>query len=150
MADIPQWDFDPSKLLLKVDVKLSADLKNIDDVVDEVRKVMTKMECSNERRGEVELALREALANAIIHGAKKDASKEVCCTIICEEERGMLLVVRDPGDGFDPATLANPTRGENLGFDHGRGIFMINQLVDDVSYHAGGTEIRMRVRGAGR
>jgi serine/threonine-protein kinase RsbW len=147
MTQFPEWEFDPSKLLVKVDVNVNADLENIDDVVGEVKAIMSKMECGCGREGEIELALREALANAIIHGAKRDPKKEVACTIICEEERGMLIVVRDPGTGFDPASLANPTRGENVFSDHGRGIFMINQLVDSVTYREGGTEIRMRVRG---
>ncbi len=150
MPDFPEWEFDPSKLLVKVDVDLSADLENIDDVINEVQTIMRNMECGCEREMEIELALREALANAIVHGCKQDPHKQVCCTIICEEERGMLLVVRDPGEGFDPAKLPNPTRGENLYSEHGRGIFMINQLVDSVSYQSGGTEIRMRVRGGRR
>ena len=147
MAPIPEWEFDPSTLLVKVEVTLNADLENINDVVDRVLAMMKAMQCGCGKEFEVETALRESLANAIIHGCKNDPRKEVCCTVACDEERGMLIVVRDPGPGFDPAKLANPTRGESLFSDHGRGIFMINQLVDEVSHGAGGTEIRMRVRG---
>jgi anti-sigma regulatory factor (Ser/Thr protein kinase) len=58
----------------------------------------------------------------------------------------MLIIVRDPGPGFDLATLTNSVEGERLFWDHGRGIYMINQLMDEVSFHKGGTEIRMRKR----
>jgi serine/threonine-protein kinase RsbW len=58
----------------------------------------------------------------------------------------MLIVVRDPGTGFDPADLPSPVTGENLLFNHGRGIFLINELMDDVEYRGGGTEIWMRKR----
>jgi len=56
----------------------------------------------------------------------------------------MLIVVRDPGEGFDPTAVPSPVDGENVFATHGRGIFLINQLMDDVRYEHGGTEIRMR------
>ncbi len=55
----------------------------------------------------------------------------------------MLIVVRDPGDGFDPSNIPNPVVGENLYSNHGRGIYLINQLMDEVKYLKNGTEIRM-------
>ena len=145
-AHFPEWEFDPSHLRVKVDVNIAADLDHINDVVDGVLGMMKLMQCGCGKEFHVETVLREALANAIIHGCENDPGKKVSCTVVCDEERGMLIIVRDPGQGFDPATLPNPTRAENLFADHGRGIFMINQLVDEVSLHQGGTEIRMRVR----
>ena len=55
----------------------------------------------------------------------------------------MLIVVRDPGPGFDPDQVRSPVVGENVLFHHGRGIYLINQLMDHVEYGKGGTEIRM-------
>jgi serine/threonine-protein kinase RsbW len=143
----PEWEFDPHKLLVKVEVKVAANLDHVNDVVESVIGVMRAMQCGCDKEFQVETALREALANAIVHGCKNDPTKQVCCTVACDEEHGMLIVVRDPGKGFDPATLPNPTHAENLYAEHGRGIFMINQLVDEVSHNERGTEIRMRVRG---
>jgi len=142
----PEWEFDPSALRVKVDVTIAADLDHMGDVVDGVLNLMKAMQCGCGKEFEVETVLREALANAIIHGCKNDPGKSVQCTVACDEERGLLIVVRDPGAGFDPAQLPNPTQAENLFADHGRGIFMINRMVDEVSHHAAGTEIRMRVR----
>jgi serine/threonine-protein kinase RsbW len=67
----------------------------------------------------------------------------VQCTVACDDTRGMLLVVRDPGQGFDPASLPSPIQGHNLFSEHGRGLYLINQLMDDVRYERGGTEIHM-------
>jgi serine/threonine-protein kinase RsbW len=145
MAHFPEWEFDPTHLRVKVDVTIEADLKRISEVVDGVLGMMKMMECGCGKEFEVETVLRESLANAIIHGCENDPGKKVSCTVVCDEERGMLIIVRDPGPGFNPATLPNPTRGENLFAEHGRGIFMINQLMDQVELRAGGTEIRMRV-----
>ena len=64
----------------------------------------------------------------------------------CDPESGMLIVVRDPGSGFDPAEVPSPVVGERLFADHGRGIYLINHLMDEVRYERGGTEIWMRKR----
>ena len=143
----PEWEFDPASMRVKVDVTIAADLDHINEVVNGVLALMTAMKCGCGKEFEVETALREALANAIIHGCENDARKSVQCTVACDDERGMLIVVRDPGAGFDLHQLPNPTRAENLFADHGRGIFIINQLMDDVSHDESGTEIRMRIRG---
>jgi serine/threonine-protein kinase RsbW len=63
--------------------------------------------------------------------------------VACDEAHGMLIVVRDPGKGFDPATLPSPVNGERVFSDHGRGIYLINQLMDEVKFLKNGTEIHM-------
>jgi serine/threonine-protein kinase RsbW len=56
----------------------------------------------------------------------------------------MLIIVRDPGEGFDPSSVPSPVIGQNVFSTHGRGIYLINQLMDEVRYERGGTEIHMR------
>ena len=56
----------------------------------------------------------------------------------------MLIVVRDPGEGFDPASVPSPIEGQRIYESHGRGIFLINHLMDSVEFRRGGTEITMR------
>jgi serine/threonine-protein kinase RsbW len=56
----------------------------------------------------------------------------------------MLIVVRDPGAGFDPFAIPDPCNGENVYSNHGRGIYLINQLMDEVKFERNGTEIHMR------
>jgi serine/threonine-protein kinase RsbW len=55
----------------------------------------------------------------------------------------MLIVVRDPGNGFDPRTIPSPIRGENVYSNRGRGIYLINELMDEVKFLNNGTEIHM-------
>ena len=86
------------------------------------------------------------MANAIIHGCKKDPKKMVEFCVTCDESRGMLIIVRDPGPGFDPASLPSPLIGQTLFSSHGRGIYLINRLMDEVRIERGGTEIHMRKR----
>jgi anti-sigma regulatory factor (Ser/Thr protein kinase) len=95
---------------------------------------------------EIELALQEALANAIRHGCQDDPTKFVQCCVAYHDGGDVLIVVRDPGPGFDVTNVANPLEGTNLFKPHGRGIFLINQLMDDVRFNDGGREIQMRKR----
>lgn len=58
----------------------------------------------------------------------------------------VVIVVRDPGSGFDPAKVPNPLAAENLLKPSGRGVFLINGLMDQVDYADGGREVQMRKR----
>jgi len=87
---------------------------------------------------------REALANAILHGCKADPTKKVECSVNGDRKEGIVIVVRDPGTGFDPKSIQSPTENSNLGADHGRGIFLIQALMDEVTHEQNGTVIRMR------
>ena len=143
---LPHIDFDSESLKLRLKMEFPADMARLSEVVDGIMKVVSAMECACGHESEIDLALREALANAVIHGARKDPGKTVECRVACEEQHGMLIVVSDPGDGFDPATVADPLHADNLYSNHGRGIFLINRLMDQVEYKKGGTEIHMRKR----
>jgi serine/threonine-protein kinase RsbW len=136
-------DFDTNKLILKLSVTLSADRSAVEPVVQNVMNMVREMKCAAGQENNIELALGEALTNAVVHGANSDPSKTVECDVACDEEHGMLIVVRDPGSGFDPASIADPCVAENIYSSHGRGIYLINQLMDDVQFHKNGTEIRM-------
>ena len=139
----PEYDFDPDKLNLRVRVTLAADRQSVDPVVDQVMESVRQMKCVDGKEDAIQLSLQEALANAVVHGAKEDPSKVVECLVACDEERGILIIVRDPGEGFDFNAIPSCTVGENLYSNHGRGIFLINQLMDEVQFHKNGTEIRM-------
>jgi serine/threonine-protein kinase RsbW len=141
---IPQCEFDADKLILRLNVTVSADVNSVSPVISGVMGFVREMKCAAGKEFEVETALREALANAVIHGCGKDPKKQVQFCIACDESRGMLIVVRDPGQGFDPDSIPSPILGQNVYSEHGRGIFLINQLMDEVKFEKGGTEIRMR------
>jgi serine/threonine-protein kinase RsbW len=106
--------------------------------------VVQDMHCAKGKENAIELALQEAIANAIVHGCEEDPSRNVQVCVACDEERGMLIIIRDPGPGFDPGVIPSPLQGENLYASGGRGIYLINQLMDEVRFEKGGTEIWMR------
>lgn len=138
--------FDPEKLALKLKVTLAADRDAVDPVVQGIMEVVRDTHCATGKEDAIELALTEALANAVVHGAKADPKKIVECDVVCDEARGMLIIVRDPGSGFDPRSIPSPVVGENIYSNHGRGIFLINELMDEVEFKNNGKEIHMLKR----
>ena len=134
----------PACSACKLDVTISANPNAISGVVDGVMQIAREMKCADGNEFQIELALREALANAIVHGCKNDTSKKVECCVACTESSDVVILVRDPGEGFIPSALPNPLAAENLHATHGRGIYLINQLMDEVSFERNGAEIRMR------
>jgi serine/threonine-protein kinase RsbW len=128
------------------DMTIPADPSQIPTVTDGVMQVLQDKRWPEARIMEVELALQEALANAIRHGCKGDASRQVQCVVTCDADEELLVVVRDPGTGFDATSVPNPLVGDNVLKSSGRGIFLINQLMDEVAFADGGRELQMRKR----
>jgi serine/threonine-protein kinase RsbW len=126
------------------DVTLPADVAAISPVVGWVMRLVGELEDAEGKEFEIEMALREALANAIVHGCKADPAKMVEFSVTGDREQGVMIVVRDPGSGFDPASIPSPDDDSNLHSDHGRGIFLITKLMDEVTHEQNGTVIRMR------
>jgi serine/threonine-protein kinase RsbW len=141
-------EFNADELVQRLSMIIPADSARISAVTDSIMEVVAEMGCAAGKEFEIDLAIREALANAVIHGCGKDPSKQVEVSVECDPENGMLIVVRDPGSGFDPRTVPSPIEGQNLYSSHGRGIYLINKLMDEVHFARGGTEIRMRKGGA--
>jgi serine/threonine-protein kinase RsbW len=100
----------------------------------------------------VDLAVREALANAIKHGNEQNPAKQVHVDLRIDGE-DLVIRIEDEGVGFDPSRLGDPLAPENLLRPNGRGIFYMKSFMDRIEYGAGpggGTMVtlRKRLRGA--
>lgn len=148
MADQPitRCEFNTNELLLRLDETLVANREAAFALVERIMGTVSDMGCAAGREFEVRLAVTEALTNAIEHGCQNDSTRKIQCCVLCDEERGMLIIVRDPGPGFDPASIPSPIVGENIFATHGRGIFLINLIVDEVRFERGSAEIHMRIK----
>lgn len=116
----------------------------IQPAVEAVMEVVRGEGCAAGSEFEIEIALCEALANAVKYGCREDPDKAVQVCVACDPEQGVLIVVRDPGEGFDLKALPDAVAAQNLFSTHGRGIFLINSLMDHAVYEDGGTILRMR------
>ncbi len=90
------------------------------------------------------LALSEAIANAIIHGNRKDLRKKVQICGGLEGGNRLVLVITDQGAGFDPALIPDPTSDQNMFNPHGRGVFLMQRLMGQAEFRLGGRQVVLR------
>jgi serine/threonine-protein kinase RsbW len=130
--------------LLEIDAWIPSEIKAISPLVDRLMRLIEGSHCVTGEEPAVELALREALNNAVIHGNGTDAHKLVHVRCRCELGKGVSLIVSDEGKGFDPNALPDPLVAENLERRDGRGLLLMKQAMDEVSFKGHGTEVHMR------
>ena len=122
---------------------LPSEVAAISPFVDKLMILIKKCRCVPERETDAEIALREALANAIIHGNREDPQKQVHVTCRCEPDE-VSIAIRDEGQGFDINKVCDPTAPENIGSVHGRGICLMKTFMNEVRFEEGGTVVHMR------
>jgi serine/threonine-protein kinase RsbW len=135
-------------LTMRVEVFVESKIEMINPVVIKLMRLLRRTCWGAEHEFAVETALREALANAIVHGNHGDTNKKVRVRCECDSAQGIRITIKDEGVGFDPAYLPSPVAGEYLDSDHGRGIFLIKKLMDETHFEDGGREIHMRKGGS--
>jgi serine/threonine-protein kinase RsbW len=142
----PLSDFQVPQLVLRFDRVIPSDLSLLDGIVAEISAAIDRTACWDDTEN-IGLAVREAVINAIVHGNHCDPMKTVGISVALSADADLLVIVKDSGSGFDPSRLPNPIADENLLAVHGRGIFLMNQFMDQVDVRFDhGTEVRMRRR----
>jgi anti-sigma regulatory factor (Ser/Thr protein kinase) len=124
---------------------LQSEVDAISPFVDSLMLLFRKCGCVPEGESGVEIALREALANAIIHGNHENPRKHVYVRFRCEPDE-VSFAVKDEGRGFDLNKLRDPTAPENIEAVHGRGIYLMKAVMDEVRFEEGGVVVHMRKR----
>jgi serine/threonine-protein kinase RsbW len=110
---------------------LPSQIAIISPFVDQLMHFIAKFRNPDGSELNIETALREALANAIMHGNHEDPRKIVCVACRCTTDGDVSLTVQDEGQGFDTAAVLDPTTPENRLLPHGRGIYLMKTLMDD-------------------
>jgi len=121
-----------------------SEVQAISQFVDQLMRLIQHFRSADGSEVDIETALREALANAVVHGNRENPSKSVyveCCGYTDGE---VSITVRDEGPGFDSNTVPDPTTPERRLFEHGRGIYLMKTLMDEVRFEDNGAVVRMR------
>ena len=123
---------------LSIPSKLNEAIKVVHAVIREVE----AFGYGDGARFAIQLALDEALANAIRHGNCNDPDKTV--TVEYSVDKDVFdITICDEGCGFDPGAVPDPTRDENLERPCGRGVMLIKAYMTDVRYNRRGNCVRM-------
>lgn len=141
---------DPATRARRVEISLRvpSDLDVVEEAVDLVaRHCLASGLPPRAARFNLRVALCEALANAITYGCECDPARAI--DVVAEVSAAVLrLEVCDQGGGFDPAAVPDPTAPDRLAAETGRGLFLIRQLVDEVTFNDRGNSICMIMRRA--
>jgi len=121
-------------------------------------------------RMRIQVALEEALLNAIVHGNLEVSSRlrelegdlfEIAITerkqlepfrsrrvtLIAEyTHTAAKFVIRDEGPGFDVEKVRNPTEDDAIALASGRGILLMRSFMDETDYNDKGNEVSMLKR----
>ena len=126
----------------KKEFRVSSDLSLVRKASSKVLQFLKPLGLSDAHVFDIKLCLEESLINAMKYGSELKKNLKVRLTAEYSG-REVRLTVEDQGSGFDPKTLADCTKGNNLLRNRGRGVYLIHQLMDEVQYNPKGNRICM-------
>ncbi|MFY0688319.1 MAG: ATP-binding protein [Cyclobacteriaceae bacterium] len=118
---------------------LPENIRIIESFIDNAKE---KYDLNDDIYGNIMIAVTESVNNAIVHGNSNDKNKNVDLKLSLEKN-SLKFTVTDQGEGFDYESLPDPTAPENLDKIGGRGIFLMKNLSDEVSFQNDGKHVEM-------
>jgi serine/threonine-protein kinase RsbW len=131
-----------------VEISISSKFELVEKVSSLTKSIIDRIRFDQDTAGWIDLAVREAVINAIRHGNKNAEDKQVDVKFVIEPD-GLTIYVRDRGKGFDASKLPDPLDPNNLLNPNGRGIFFMRTFMDEVEYSVhpeGGSLVRLYKR----
>ncbi len=124
-------------------VKIPSDMSNLFRAENLIDNLAEKLEFGDELYGNISVCIIEAVSNAIQHGNFNDVTKIVLLDYKVIGDT-LIFTISDEGNGFDLGSVPDPTLPENLENIKGRGIFLIRNLADKVSFEDRGAIIMIQ------
>jgi len=119
-----------------------SDIKNINLVERLIDELSEKHNLKDDVYGKLLLSVVEAVNNAIVHGNKMDIEKDVILEYEIDDTK-IDFIITDMGEGFDFNNIPDPTKPENIEKTHGRGIFLMNHLADEIEFEKNGSIVKL-------
>jgi serine/threonine-protein kinase RsbW len=132
--------------ILEIDSWMPSKIQAISPLVDRLMRLIKRSQCVPGAELDVELALREALGNAVLHGNQQHAGTKGHIRCRCQPSSEVSFVVSDQGKGFDFSKMVSNGLTSDSAAEHGRGILLMKAFMDDVHFERGGSEVHMRKR----
>jgi serine/threonine-protein kinase RsbW len=132
--------------ILEIDFWMPSEVRAISPLVDRLMELIERAKCVPGAEFDVELAIREALGNAVLHGNQENPDKKVHIRCRCESGNEISIVVTDEGKGFDFLKILGNGFASDPSDSHGHGIQLMRAYMEDVHFEKGGSEVHMRKR----
>ena len=132
----------------KTELSLPSRIETVAAAAAAVAEFVIRSGVSDDAAFGIDMAVREAVTNAVVHGNRQDESKVVDITLKSSPD-AVEISVHDQGPGFNPSDVPDPTAAENILKTSGRGIFFMRSFMDEVDWlirPEGGTTVRMLKR----
>ena len=123
-------------------IRFSSNPENIIFVERVINGVCDIFNISEDLYGNILVALTEAVTNAIYHGNQGDPKKNIDISFKTSTNQ-VSFIIKDEGPGFDYTHLPDPTDPENIEKPNGRGVFLMRNLADKVSFEDNGATVIM-------
>ena len=130
--------------ILEIDSWMRSEVRAISPLVDRLMRLIEGSQCAPGEEFDIELALREALNNAVVHGNREDPGTKVHIHCRCQPGEELSIVVTDQGKGFDFEKTIRKGIAMDPDSEHGRGLQLMKAYMDDVHFERGGSEVHMR------
>lgn len=124
------------------DLTITSETGNFFKVQNFTEKLMRDFTISEKLYGKLDLAILEALKNAVIHGNKSNPQKIITIKAWVEDDN-IFVSVEDEGEGFDYTFIPDPTLPENLMKVSGRGLYLMKTLSDNLEFQNNGSKVIM-------
>ena len=132
--------------ILEIDSWMPSKIQAISPLVDCLMGLIEGSQCVPGEEFDVELALREALENAVVHGNQENPERKVRIRCRCQPGNEISIVVTDQGKGFNFQKFVGNGSTSDPASEHGRGIQLMKAYMDDVHFERGGSEVHMLKR----
>lgn len=132
--------------ILQIDSWMPSEIQAISPLLDRWMMLIEKSQCVPGEESDVELALREALENAVVHGNREEPKTKVHIRCRCQPGKEISIVVTDQGKGFDFGRIVADGFTSDPASEHGRGIQLMKAFMDDVHFERGGSEVHLSKR----
>ncbi len=123
-------------------LSFKSDIKNINLVEKLIDEISSTYGFHSDVYGKILLAVVEGVNNAIVHGNKLNKDKIVILEYNIDNKQAE-FIIKDEGLGFDYSNVPDPTKPENIEKSHGRGIFLMNHLADNIEFIDNGSTVKL-------
>lgn len=130
-------------LKMEKSILIESKIENINKIEKIIDEVSEKARINSEVYGKMLIATVEAVNNSIVHGNKEDESKKVKVDFVINED-AISIYIEDEGPGFNFDHVPDPTTPDNIENIHGRGVYLMKHLADDVIFHGNGNRVEIK------
>ena len=128
---------------MKKSISIKSKVENINKIEKLIDEISEDAGINSEVYGKILIATIEAVNNSIVHGNKENEEKLVEVDFYVNDDF-LRIFIKDEGPGFNFYDVPDPTTPENVENIHGRGVYLMKHLADDVIFHGKGNQVEIK------